>query len=159
MEHLHRSGLQNGLNVLEVGCGWGLAGIYCAKNHSARVTATDKDGDVFPFLALHAEINEVRIHTVQCSFEKLTLSFISRFDLLIGSDICFWNELVTPLRRLIRRALRAGTDRIVIADPGRAPFDELSSSFTERGIGEVLDRRTRRPRVHQGRILDIRNPG
>jgi len=35
--------------ILEIGCGWGISGIYCAKNYQAQVTALDADDVVFPF--------------------------------------------------------------------------------------------------------------
>ena len=65
MDYFKKKGMSSGTRVMEVGCGWGLAGIYCAKNHGARVTGVDIDPDVFLFLDLHAEINGVRIKTLK----------------------------------------------------------------------------------------------
>ena len=56
---------------MEVGCGWGLLGIYCAKKYGARVTGVDIDSEVFPYLNLHAEINQVEISTLKKGYDGL----------------------------------------------------------------------------------------
>jgi RNA polymerase sigma-70 factor (ECF subfamily) len=43
MDYLEHQGLPRETRVMEVGCGWGLAGIYCAREHGARVTGLDAD--------------------------------------------------------------------------------------------------------------------
>ncbi|MCP4039023.1 MAG: methyltransferase, partial [bacterium] len=50
MNELKREPLPRGSRVMEIGCGWGLLGIYCAKQFGARVTGVDADKNVFPFL-------------------------------------------------------------------------------------------------------------
>lgn len=142
---------------MDVGCGWGLAGIYCAKKHGARVTGVDMDSEVFPFLRLHAEINKVRIATIRKGFNGLTCKHLSEFDYVIGADICYYDKMVDPLRRLIGRALRAGVKFVVIADPGRSPFEKLGKYFCKNGTGETLDWAIRRPRLIEGRILKVTN--
>ncbi|MBN2374214.1 class I SAM-dependent methyltransferase, partial [bacterium] len=64
MDFLNKRGIPRGSHVLDVGCGWGLGGIYCAKNYHAAVTGIDIDPEVFPYLRLHAQINNVKIHTM-----------------------------------------------------------------------------------------------
>ena len=59
MDFFERTNLPKGTRVMEVGCGWGLGGIYCAKKYGAAVTGVDKDPQVFPYLLLHAEINSI----------------------------------------------------------------------------------------------------
>ena len=63
MDYLQRRGLPAHARVLEVGCGWGLVGIYCAKTFNADVTGLDADAAVFPYLTLHAQLNGVHIQT------------------------------------------------------------------------------------------------
>ena len=46
MDYLGCQGLPEGVKVLEVGCGWGLAGIFCAKHFRAIVTGVDADASV-----------------------------------------------------------------------------------------------------------------
>ena len=74
MDFLSEQGLPSESRVLEIGCGWGLAGMYCAKNYGAEVRGMDADSAVFPYLNLHAEVNEVEIETWRCKFDRLTVS-------------------------------------------------------------------------------------
>ena len=155
MEFFRRRGLPEGTRVLDVGCGWGLTGIYCAKKHNAVVTGVDIDSEVFPYLRLHAEINKVKIATMKRAFGGLTGKHLKDFDVLIGADICFWDKLVCSLKRLINRALQTGPRMVLIADPGRPTFEELAKYFAEKRGAEILDCTVQRPRRIQGRILKI----
>jgi len=155
MDFFNRKGLPARSRVMDVGCGWGLAGIYCAKKHDAVVTAIDTDPEIFPFLQLHAEINGVQVATKKRAFGGLTHVDLKGVDVLIGADICFWETLTYSLKRLINRALRSGIKLVLIADPGRSTFDELAEYFIEKRGGEILKRTVYRPRRIQGRILKI----
>jgi predicted nicotinamide N-methyase len=159
MDYFRHRGLPKRAHVMDVGCGWGLAGIYCAKRHGAVVTGVDIDSEVFPFLRLHAEINGVQISTMRKSFQGLTVNHMKDVDVLLGADICFWDSMIDPLRRLIRRALRAGVEMVLIADPGRTTFDSLGEHLCEELNGEVLDWEVRRPRRVEGQILKVTNSG
>ena len=158
MDFLKKQGLPDGTRILEVGCGWGLAGIYCAKKHNALVTAVDIDSEVFPYLQLHADINRVQVRALKKSFEGLRKKDLKGFDMIIGADICFWDDMVKPLKNLIHRAFSTGLRQILIADPGRPTFEALGDYFVGKGRGETLDWSVRRPRPIQGRILSIGPP-
>jgi predicted nicotinamide N-methyase len=155
MDYFNRRGLKKGAHVMEIGCGWGLAGIYCAKKHDASVTGVDIDPEVFPFLNLHADINGVKMKTVKRSFSGLTAEYLKGIDVMIGADICFWEKQVEQLRRLIVRALRQGVGLVLISDPGRPTFDKVGEYFQKKYDGEILDWTSRRPRTITGSILKI----
>lgn len=155
MEYFRRRGLDANARVMEVGCGWGLAGIYCAKKHGAPVTWVDLDPDVMPFLRLHGEVNGVETLFMRRSFNGIYRKHLAGFDVLIGADICFWDNMVLPLKRLILRAQSAGVGLVLIADPGRSPFEKLGKYFVAQGIGKILDWSTQRPRKIRGRLLEI----
>ncbi|MGD8229338.1 MAG: methyltransferase domain-containing protein [Desulfobacteraceae bacterium] len=157
MDYFRRRGLRKRTHVMEVGCGWGLAGIYCAKRHGAVVTGVDIDSEVFPFLRLHAEINDVRITTMRKSFQGLTKNHLKNVDVLLGADICFWDSMIGPLKKLVRRALSVGVDMVLIADPGRTTFDRLGEQLCEELKGEILDWKVHRPRRIEGQILRVTN--
>jgi predicted nicotinamide N-methyase len=133
MDYLEHQGLPRKTRVMEVGCGWGLAGIYCAKNHRAKVTGLDADPQVFPYLDLHAEINGVEIKTVCGKFEDIKKKELAKQDILIGADICFWEEMTDPVYNMVSKAVQAGVQQVIIADPGRPPFDNM----TNRCIAEL----------------------
>jgi len=155
MDYFKQKGLAQGTRVMELGCGWGLAGIYCAKNHGAIVTGLDTDTDVFPYLQLHADLNRVKIATLNKPFETLKKAELGNIDVLIGADICFWESIVGALTKLLQRAIRSGLPLILIADPGREPFEKMREYFIREQNAEVLDWHVNRPRRIQGQILKI----
>lgn len=157
MDYLHRRGLPEDVRVMEVGCGWGLLGIYCAKKHGAKVISVDVDPEVLPYLKLHAKVNEVDIATMRKDFDGLRTEHLQEVDVLIGADVCFWDNLVKPLKNLILRALRAKVKQVLISDPGRPPFEEVAEYFISKRGGEILDWTAQRPRRSEGRILKIGN--
>ena len=155
MDYFKHRGLKKRAHVMEIGCGWGLAGIYCAKKYEAKVTGIDIDPGVFPFLSLHADLNGVKIRTIRRSFSGLTEKHLRGIDVMIGADICFWDKQVEPLKRLIVRALRNGVRLVLISDPGRPTFDKVAQYFHKKYDGEILDWTTRSPRSFRGSILKI----
>ena len=139
MDYLQHQGLPNKSKVMEVGCGWGLAAIYCAKEHGAEVTGVDADSKVFPYLHLHAEVNEVAVRTRRALFQGLKKKHLAGLDLVIGADICFWDEMVDPLYRLIRKSVKARVGQVIVADPGRPPFDKVCEKAEKKLGGEVKE--------------------
>tara|TARA_B110000879_G_C10976453_1_gene433592 strand:+ start:221 stop:853 length:633 start_codon:yes stop_codon:yes gene_type:complete len=154
---LHKSLLKKSSKVLELGCGWGPASIFCASHAGCQVTGLDIDDNVFPFLEAQAEINQVTISTKKSRFEEISSKSLSKFDVLIGSDICFWDELEDSLFKLIKRALKGGVKHIIIADPGRSPFLNLATRCEMRMDLDYLDWYCTEPEEFGARILHIRN--
>jgi len=157
IDHIRKTRLEPGSKILEIGCGWGMTGIFCAKKFDAAVTAADIDPDIYPYLDLHAKINKVKVEFLNKGFDKISSRRLQDVDMIIGSDICFWDDLIDPLRRLIQRARRASVGRILIADPGRPTFDSLVESLAPKRGVEVLDHEIKKPRRMSGKILDITN--
>ena len=142
--------------VLELGCGWGPGSVFCAQRFASRVTAVDRDPNVFPYLELAAELNEVRVKTLESPFEDLSRALLGRQELIIGSDICFWEELVRPLARVIGRALRNGARRVVITDPGRQPFLDLGDRLGRRFQVDVDPWYASDPGRFEGFVMEVR---
>jgi 2-polyprenyl-3-methyl-5-hydroxy-6-metoxy-1,4-benzoquinol methylase len=157
LEYLAHRGLPEKSRVADIGCGWGIAGLYAAKHHRSEVTGVDIDWDVYPYLRLHARINDLRADFWPSSFCELTVGDLTAFDVLIGADVCFWEHHVPVLRRLMCRAVDAGVKLIVLADPGRPAFNDLGDFCENRLGGEQFYRRGRRPYPTQGQILEIQN--
>jgi predicted nicotinamide N-methyase len=157
MDYLHTHSPEHYNSVIDVGCGWGLAGIWCAKTLGAEVTSVDADPNVFPYLQAAASINDVSTGHLVSRFEKLTTKKLAEYDMLIAADICFWDELVDPVANMVNRAVKAGVKQILIADPERSPFFEVADRCMRRHCAEVVEWETKSPLSAQGAILVIHN--
>lgn len=122
-----------GARIMELGCGWGPAAVFCARHFGARVTGVDIDDDVFPYLEVTAALNHVEVEPLKADFATLDGDRLGREHLLIGADICFWDRMVRPMADLVARAMAAGVARIVIADPGRPTFYALAQRCARAG--------------------------
>lgn len=145
-------------SVIDVGCGWGISGIWCAKNLAAKVTSVDADENVFPYLNAVADLNRVETTPLVSRFEQLSVEQLSQFDMLIAADICFWDELAKPVSELVDRAVEAGVKRILIADPERAPFFVMADHCIEKHCAEVIDWQAKGASIKaQGALMLIEN--
>jgi len=153
MDYLKRNPLPPGARVLDIGCGWGLGGIFCAKHFGAEVTGLDADASVFPFVHYHAELNEVSVQTWRCRYEKVSKDDLAGFDAVIGTDICFWDKLESPLYNLTRRALQSGVGRVVLADPGRSPFRRLAQRAEDKLDATYREWQVNRPMQASGCLM------
>lgn len=157
MDYLKQNPPEHARRVIDAGCGWGASGIWCAKKLGSAVTSMDADPDVFPFLDVAAELNGVTTEPLVSRFEKLSKRQLSEFDMLIAADICFWDELVEPVYRMVNRAVKAGVKQILIADPERPTFHEMAARCVERHCAEVIEWSTRSPIRASGAIMVIQN--
>ncbi len=157
IDYLEKNPPEHTGTVIDAGCGWGACGIWCAKSLGATVTAMDADPDVFPFLDLAASLNGVSATSLVSRFEQLSTRQLSEFDLLVAADICFWDELVDPVCKMVDRAVSAGVKQIVIADPERPPFHKMAARCVDRHCAEIFDWETRSPIKARGAILVIHN--
>ena len=146
-----------GKTVLDAGCGWGVTGIWCAKQWGSKVISMDADPAVFPYLEAVAELNGVATQPWVQRFEKVRKKDLEKVDVLVGGDICFWDELVKPVNRMIDRAIDAGVGTIVIGDPERPTFHEMAARAIKRHGGELLDWRLTGTVKATGALLVIHN--
>ena len=154
MDYLRQKPPRRRCQVLEVGCGWAIAAIYCAKRWRCQVSGLDIDKSVLPFAQLHAEINKTAIDTHAKSFQRASGAFLQSFDLVIGADICFWDDMSRPLYNLVKRASGAGA-RVVLADPGRAPFMALAERAVASLNGELQAHAIVDPLQTSSWVLDV----
>ncbi len=155
MDYLDKHPPTDKANVMEIGCGWGPLGIYCAKTFHSKVIAVDADPHVFPFLDLHADKNGVKIKAKVCRYEDLKPALLAKQEVIAGGDICFWDELVEPLHQLIKNALDAGVQRIIIGDPGRPPFMKLARRCRKLHGAKLKAVAITTPRKNDGYLLII----
>ena len=155
MEFLEKDKHKAGTRIMDVGCGWGVLSAYLAKRFKADVLAVDADGDLEPYVALHAELNGLELDFLQAKFQQLTVADFEDFDMVVGTDICFWDELTEPLYKMIRRALRGGVKRVIIGDPGRPPFWELSEKCSRKFDATTIAQCTEEPIKTKKHLLII----
>ncbi|ROR99054.1 lysine methyltransferase [Sinobacterium caligoides] len=157
IDHFRKNPPQTGSKVLELGCGWGLAGIYLSKYYGCVVTAVDADANVFPYLQLHATVNDAKIDCQQSRFEQLEQKVLGSFDIIIAADVCFWDELSDIHQQLIDRAIAADVEQIVYADPEREPFVELAEYCAEQHCAQIELIELAGPPAARGAIMVINN--
>ncbi len=157
MDYLRECPPEPGSRILEIGCGWGLGGIFCAKEFGAEVVSLDADERVFPFLEYHAALNGVSTDTIQMRFEDISVDDLSQFDMIIGADICFWDSLVKPIRQLIGRAMDAGVERALITDPGRPTYRKVAQYYQKKMDAVFSDWDVPEPHNAWGLVLDVYN--
>lgn len=111
--------------ILEVGCGWGILGLYLAKKFNCDALLTDKDDKVLPLVHSHAELNNLKVDTAAASFTSLTDDQLSRTNAIFGVEVCYSQEAATDLSNLFARACKLGVQQIFIVDPGRPDFLDI----------------------------------
>jgi len=112
MDFLRRNPLPAGTRVLDLGCGWGVVSCFIARAFGANVTGVDVDEGVQAFFELHAHHNAVSPTFLCRRFEQLDVDLLAQFDVIVGADICFWDDAALPLAQLVDRAIEAGTKHV-----------------------------------------------
>lgn len=155
MDYLDHHPIKRRSRVIELGSGWGLLSIYINKTFYAEVTAVDADKNVFPFLDLHAKINEARVKPKVTDFANIKRGKFKKTDYIFGSDICFWGKLTRDLTGLVDRAMESGVKKIVFADPGRSPFLKLHKKCKKKYSAELIEWDTEDPGSYEGYLMVI----
>lgn len=105
-----------GMDVLDLGCGVGLAGV-AAGLRGARVTFADLDPDALEFARFNAECNGVtETRTVRLDWGHQTVP--GRFDVLLLADVAYERAHHEPLLRHVRSCREPG-GRVLLGDPYR----------------------------------------
>lgn len=138
IQYLHSHSVAfNNLRVLEIGCGWGLLGVYLAKHFQCQVTCTDLDENVLPIVQKISQLNDVTLQTKRAAFSELSQEFLQNFDLMVGAEVCYSEEVAKEISKLLVRAQKAHVQQTLIADPGRPGFRECSELSFEHSESEL----------------------
>ena len=118
------------VEVLEVGCGLGLAGI-AALARGLSVTFSDVDETALDFAAKNSRLNGYDV------FRSMLLDFRAppddvKYPVVIGSDLMYEERLVDPLVCLLRAVL-APDGVCLITDPDRTPARVFRWKLAEAG--------------------------
>jgi len=157
IDYLHHNPIPKRSRVIDVGCGWGLTGIWLAKQFDADVLAIDADPAVEPYLRLQAQSNGVEIRFQAARFENLKKKDFEGVELLVGADICFWDEMTKPLYKMLKRAHDAGVVRSIVADPGRQPFWDMAEKAQQKLDADLISHTVKRPRKSEKHLLILAN--
>jgi predicted nicotinamide N-methyase len=119
-----------GSELLEVGCGLGLAGI-AALSRGLKVTFSDLDETALHFAAANARLNGFH------DFRTLPLDFRSppegvQYPVVIGSDLMYEERLVDPLVQVLGTVLAPG-GVCLITDPDRTAARVFRWKLAEAG--------------------------
>lgn len=128
-----------GKRILELGAGTGLPGIIAA-SRGARVVQTDRQRIVLHVCELNAARNGVT------TIEHRTADWTAwddaeRYDLIVGSDILYAEEVHPHLRHIFETNL-APTGTVLLSDPLRTPSMQLLEAMEAAGWRITMDRWT-----------------
>ena len=155
MDFLRQFPPGDGLVTLDVGCGWGVLSAFLAKEFGAGVIGLDADEAVKPYFDYHAQQNNVQMSFTVGKMQSMKKKILKDVDMIVGADICFWDELGADWRKLIKRALDAGVGQIYLADPGRSPFWDLVNHCEKKYGAEVWSHDIKKPFKSEKYILEI----
>lgn len=117
LAHIMHEYKVDGLRILEVGCGIGLASLVLNLRH-ANITATDYHPEAGNFLLANAMLNGgVPIPFVREGWEDL-VSNLGTFDCIIGSDLLYERAHVDVLAAFINKHAAPNCE-VILVDPGR----------------------------------------
>jgi predicted nicotinamide N-methyase len=119
------------IEVLEIGCGLGLAGIACLAR-GLSVVFSDVDETTLTFAAANAGLNGYT------KFRTFPLDFRCppddrKYPVVIGSDLMYEERLVNSLVKLLRAVLTPG-GVCLITDPDRTAARVFKSKLQEAGF-------------------------
>jgi predicted nicotinamide N-methyase len=119
-----------GARVLELGCGLGLPSLAAALA-GGRVLATDWSPQAIDLLEDNAARNEATLETALVDWAGPE-AIVARapWDLVLAADVLYERRNVPLLLDLLPRLLDARGE-LWLADPGRAPADELLEGLSE----------------------------
>ena len=79
IDYLEKTRLALRKRVIDLGCGWGLNGIYCAKKQDSSVTCVDVDKEVKPYIDLMAKINSVNISFINRGVDQVRHNLLKKY--------------------------------------------------------------------------------
>lgn len=120
-----------GIRILEVGCGIGLASLVL--NHRlADITSTDYHPEAEAFLIKNTRLNNGPvIPFVRTSWTDTNTS-LGVFDLIIGSDLLYERDHAADLSHFIDNHSKPHCN-VIIVDPGRGESARFSKKMTDFG--------------------------
>lgn len=148
-----------GLRILEVGCGIGLASLVL-NAQQADITATDYHPSAQAFLEHNVGLNGgAEIPFVRAGWADSEVP-LGEFDLLIGSDVLYESEHVALLAEFVDQHAAEGA-KIIIVDAGRGHAGRFSREMESIGYTcerTVPNQPSDMPETYKGKMLTFVRP-
>lgn len=116
-------------NVLDLGCGMGLAGTVAAAL-GANVLFADLEQPALLFALLNSHRYADRVRTRQLNWQTDDLG--ERFELILGADILYERKQWDYLEPFWRKHLTPG-GKVLVGEPGRQTGDQFPAWIQDRG--------------------------
>jgi len=146
IDFLSRYNLQKVDTAIDVGCGWGVVLAYLQKQ-GIDCGGIDIDDSMQDYVDVVNKINKTKVDVLYMDYKDLPKEVFKRIDLVVGCDICYWENHVSNITDLIKKAKCP----VLIADPGRDTFWEL----TEKVKGNLHEVVLKKPRAVRGYVYEI----
>lgn len=161
-QYLCRAVDVHGLQVLELGCGIGLAGIVASRK-GAAVTFTDYEADALAF-ARYNVLHNTCVQAVVRHLDWFTPVLTSTYPLIIASDILYERVNFQPLLQFYQMSLAPG-GHFILAEPNRPVATDFFRLLRDQGFRyqriteevEVNGERHRVSMYHGGRKTGLRD--
>lgn len=119
------------LNVLDLGCGMGLAGLLMATARpDCTVTLVDYEAHALLLAQINCHAMRDRTSVRLCDWQTDDLA--ETFDLIVGSDVLYERDQWDFLDRFWKKHLRE-RGRLVLGEPMRPKADEFAAWSREHG--------------------------
>jgi predicted nicotinamide N-methyase len=128
---LDRPDLVSGRSVLDLATGSGLVAVAAALAGAQPVTANDIDPLSLAAAAVNAEVNAVRVETVEAD---LLDGPPDAYRVILAGDVFYSREMAGRVLPFLRRATNAGC-LVLVGDPGRAYLP--SEGLVERATYDI----------------------
>lgn len=132
---LKRPKMFQGRKVLVVGAGLGLAGLVCASCTKAQeVMLTDGDPEVVKVLQSSLQLNNASMESKNVAVQQLlwdrTEHWPDRasYDLVLGADVVYLEDLHLPLLDMMARVLRPGGHGLIFASKRHGSLENFVAS-------------------------------
>ena len=146
IDFLSRYNLDNINTAIDIGCGWGVVLAYLQKR-GLDCGGIDIDESMQEYVDVVNAINKTKAEVIYMDYTELPKKAFEQIDLIIGCDICYWENHVDNIVQLIKKS----KGPTLIADPGRDTFWEL----TDKVEGNLHVVKLNKPRKVHGYVYEI----
>ena len=121
----------SGQHIIEIGCGFGLAGIVACQA-GAKVVFTDFEHDALQFALHNSQLNGIE-NGVFVQMDWNTPCFNSKFDVILASDVIYEEENWQPIMSLLQNLL-ASHGIVIFSEPNRKNADSFFECISKNGF-------------------------